>query len=63
MWSVETNTIVWVELTSPWAENFNKNHDLKKEKYNQLVIDLKAGKHVGGIASTVVSLYVELGWN
>ena len=45
----------------PLTENFNKNHDLKKGKYNQLVIDLRAGKHVGGIAWTVVPLHVEVG--
>ena len=61
MWSLETKTVVWVELTSLWEENVNKNHDLKKGKYNQLVIDSRAGKHVGGIAWTVVPLYVKVG--
>ena len=48
MWSVETKTIVWIELTSPWEENLRKNHDLKKGRYNELVFDLREGKHVGG---------------
>ena len=58
-WSVETKTIVWIELTSRWEENLKKNHDLKKGKYNELVIDLR--EHVGGIKWTVVPLYVEVG--
>ena len=61
IWSAETKTIVWIELTSPWEENLRKNHDLKKGKYNELVIDLREGKHVGGIKWTVVPLYVEVG--
>ena len=61
MWSLETKTVVWVELTSPWEENLRKNHDLKKGRYNQLAIDLREGKHVGGIKWRVVPLCVEVG--
>ena len=25
MWSMETQTVVWIELTSPWEENRDKN--------------------------------------
>ena len=45
MWSVEPKTIVWIELTSPWEKNLRKNHDLKKGRYNELVIALREGKH------------------
>ena len=61
MWSMETKTVVWIELTSPWEENLRKNHDLKKGRYNQLAIDLREGKHVGGIKWRVVPLCVEVG--
>ena len=57
IWSVETKTIVLIELTSSWEENLRKNHDLKNGQYNELVIDLRKGKHVGGIKWTVVPLY------
>ena len=61
MWSMETNTVVWIELTSPWEENMKKNHTLKRTRYNQLAIDLREGKHVGGIKWKVIPLYVEVG--
>jgi len=61
MWSMETKTVVWIELTSPWEENLKKNHDLKKRRYNQLAIDLREGKHVGGIKWRVIPLCVEVG--
>ena len=37
--SVETKTIVWIELTSPWEENLRKNHDLVIEREIQRVGD------------------------
>ena len=58
LWS-ETQTVVWIELT--WEENLRKNHDLKKGRYNQLAIDLREGKHVGGIRWKVVPLCVDVG--
>lgn len=61
MWSMETRTVVWIELTSPWEENEKKNHELKKVRYNQLAIDLREGKHVGGIKWRVIPIYVEVG--
>ena len=61
MWSMETKTVVWIELTSPWEENSKKNHDLKKARYNSLAIDLREGKHVGGIKWRVIPLCVEVG--
>ena len=47
VWSMETKTVIIIELTSPWEENFEKNHKLKLEKYNQLVVDLRDGNHFG----------------
>ena len=61
MWSMETQTVVWIELTSPWEENRDKNHELKMIRYNQLAIDLREGKHVGNIKWRVIPLYVEVG--
>ena len=58
---METKTVVWIELTSPWEENLKGNHDLKKRRYNQLAIDLREGKHVGGIKWRVIPLCVEVG--
>ena len=46
---METQTVLWIELTSPWEENRDKNHELKMIRYNQLAIDLREGKHVGNI--------------
>ena len=60
MWSMETQTVVWIELTSPWEENRDKNHELKMIRYNQLAIDLREGKHVGNIKWRVIPLYVEV---
>ena len=47
IWSMESKTIIWIELTSPWEENFKKNYDLKFKRYNQLAIDLREGTHFG----------------
>ena len=44
---METKTIIILELTSPWEENFDKRYKHKMAKYNQLVIDLRDGKHNG----------------
>ena len=61
MWSMATNTVIWIELTSPWEENFQKNNTLKQDRYNQLAVDLRNGKHIGGIKWNVIPLYVEIG--
>ena len=45
----------------PLGGESQENHDLKKGKYNELVIDLREGKHVGEIKWTGVALYVEVG--
>ena len=47
VWSMETKTIIILELTSPWEENFDKRYKHKMSKCNQLVIDLRGGKHNG----------------
>ena len=60
IWSMETKHIIWIELTSPWEENFKKNYDLKYKRYNQLAIDLREGKHFG-VKWTVHPHYVEIG--
>ena len=26
IWSLQTKTVIWIELTSPWEENFTKKH-------------------------------------
>jgi hypothetical protein len=26
IWSMEKKIVIWIELTSPWEENFSKNH-------------------------------------
>ena len=44
---METKTVIMLELTSPWEENFGKRHKQKMRKYNQLVLDLEEGKHNG----------------
>ena len=30
MWSVETKTIVWIELTSPWEDNLEEESRLEE---------------------------------
>ena len=60
IWSMQTNTLIWIELTSPWAENLTKTHIEKMDKYNNLAIDLREGKH-HGVKWTVVPLCVEVG--
>lgn len=60
MWSMEKKIVVWIELTSPWEENLTKNHYLKKNRYNQLAIDLREGKH-HGVKWKVYPFYVEVG--
>ena len=45
VWSMETKTVIILELTSPWEENVDKRHKYKMAKYNQLIIDLRDGKH------------------
>ena len=60
IWSMQTNAVIWLELTSPWEENLNKKHFEKMDKYNKLAIDLREGKH-HGVKWTVVPLCVEVG--
>jgi hypothetical protein len=60
VWSMETKTVIMLELTSPWDENLGKRHKQKMEKYNQLVIDLEQGKH-NGIEWNAQLLCVEIG--
>jgi hypothetical protein len=57
---MDKKIVVWIELTSPWEENLTKNHFLKKNKYNQLAIDLREGKHLG-VKWKVHPFYVEVG--
>ena len=47
VWSMETKTVIMLELTSPWEEIFGKRQKQKMRKYNQLVLDLEEGKHNG----------------
>ena len=50
-----------VTLLSVPSVEFQQESRLTDGKCTQLVIALRAGKHVGGIAWTVVPLYVEVG--
>ena len=60
IWSMQTKTVIWIELTSPWEENLTKKHFEKMDKYNKLAIDLREGKH-HGVKWIVVPLCVEVG--
>ena len=60
VWSMKTKTVVMLELTSPWEENFGKRHKQKMRKYNQLVLDLEEGKH-NGVKWNAQLLCVEIG--
>ena len=60
IWSMSSKTVIWIELTSPWEENMSKRHFEKKDKYNQLAIDLRNPRRVGG-AWTVYPFEVEVG--
>ena len=60
VWSMETKTVIMLELTSPWEENFDKWHKRKMRKYNQLVLDLEEGKH-NGVKWNAQLLCVEIG--
>ena len=44
---MQTKTVIWIELTSPWDENLTKKYFEKMDKYNKLVVDLREGKHHG----------------
>ena len=57
IWSMQTNIVVWIELTNPWEENLTKKHF---ENYNKLANDLREGKH-HGVKWEVVLLCVEVG--
>ena len=60
IWSMSRKTVIWIELTSPWEENMSKRHFEKKNKYNQLALDLRNPHRVGG-AWTVFPFEVEVG--
>ena len=60
VWSMETKTVIMLELTSPWEENFDKWHKREMRKYNQLVLDLEEGKH-NGVKWNAQLLCVEIG--
>ena len=34
--SMETNTVIWIELTSPWEDDLTKKHFEQLGKYNKL---------------------------
>ena len=60
IWSMSCKTVIWIELASPWEENMSKRHFEKKNKYNQLALDLRNPHRVGG-AWTVFPFEVEVG--
>ena len=60
IWSVQTKTLIWIELTSPWEENLTKKHFEKMDKYNKLATDLREGKH-HGVQWMIVPVCVEVG--
>ena len=60
IWSMESKTVIWIELTSPWETNMPKQHDYKINRSNQLAIDLREGKYFG-VKWTVLPFYVEIG--
>ena len=60
IWSMSRKTVIWIELASPWEENMSKRHFEKKNKYNQLALDLRNPHRVGG-AWTVFPFEVEVG--
>ena len=60
IWSLSSKTVIWIELTSPWEDNMSKRHFEKKKKYNQLAIDLRNPRRVGG-AWSVYPFEVEVG--
>ena len=41
---MQTTTVIWIELTSPWEENLTKKHFEKMDKYSKLAIDLREGR-------------------
>ena len=57
---MKTKTVIMLELTSPWEENFGKRHKQKMRKYNLLVLDLEEGKH-NGVKWNAQLLCVEIG--
>ena len=60
IWSMQTKTVIWIELTSYWMENPTKKHFEKMDNNYKLAIDLREGKH-RGVKWTVVPLCVEVG--
>ena len=45
IWSMESKTVIWIELTSPWETNMTKQHDYNINMSNQLAVDLREGKY------------------
>ena len=44
IWSMQTKTVIWIELTSPWEETLTKKHFQKMDKYDNLSYRLTCGK-------------------
>ena len=42
IWSRSTETVVWIELTSPWEDNMTLRHSEKHTRYTQLKIVCEA---------------------
>ena len=42
IWSCSSQTVIWIELTSPWEENMELRHFEKKERYAKLAMDIRA---------------------
>ena len=57
IWSMESKTVIWIELTSPWGINMPKQHAYKINRFNQLVINLREGKYFR-VKWTVLPFYV-----
>ena len=55
---MQTTTVIWIELPSPSEEILTKRCFEKLDKYIQLAIDLREGKH-HGVKWAVVLLCVE----
>ena len=43
IWFMQTKTVIWIELTSPWEENLSTKHFEKVDKHNTIAIDLREG--------------------
>ena len=60
IWSMQTNTVIWIELTSPCEENLTKKHFEKMDKYNELAIDLRSASANVQDAAVACSYYIFL---